>query len=151
MAGLAPVTNPALDAGEIEINVQFLDPGQGLLDVNPGRISTHCMGDTVRSIEQSAEWHGCGPPAKLDSILFVCRFGEEPLTSQPAAVAVPGAPPVPRPIAAAAADQVPDALTEAETILWSGLPDLTAADIQALKTRRLDRSAAAAEMATEWD
>ena len=44
-----------------------------------------------------------------------------------------------------------DALTEAETILWSGLPDLTAADIQALKTRRLDRSAAAAEMATEWD
>ena len=108
MAGLAPVTNPALDAGEIEINVQFLDPGQGLLDVNPGRISTHCMGDTVRSIEQSAEWHGCGPPAKLDSILFVCRFGEERLTSQPAAVAVPGAPPGPRPIAAAAADQVPD-------------------------------------------
>lgn len=44
-----------------------------------------------------------------------------------------------------------DALTEAKIILWSGLPDLTAADIQALKTRRLDRSAAAAEMATEWD
>ena len=44
-----------------------------------------------------------------------------------------------------------DALTEAKTILWSGLSDLTAADIQALKTRRLDRSAAAAEMATEWD
>lgn len=120
---------------------------------------------------------------------------------------MPGAPPVPRPIAAATADQVPDvspavhadqaavpdfiplvpsptpsvdqldkvqrhveslalrttdmlesigfnspdALTEAKTILWSGLPDLTAADIQALKTRRVDRSAAAAEMTTEWD
>ena len=45
----------------------------------------------------------------------------------------------------------PDALTEAKTILWSGLPDLTAADIQALKARRVDRSAAAAEMTTEWD
>ncbi|CAL1142309.1 unnamed protein product [Cladocopium goreaui] len=173
MAGLVPLRNPALDAGEIEMNVRFLDPGLAMA-VGPDRISTHSMGDSVRTLAQSAEWHGCGPPARLASLLLVCRNGEEPLTSRPAEVPVDFMPLPDRPqpsedqlrkvhhhvesLVLKATDMLEgigfnnrDALNEAETLFWSDIRDFTVADVQALKKRRVDRAASTVEQMTERD
>ena len=173
MAGLVPLRNPALDAGEIEVNVRFLDPGLALA-VDPDRISTHSMGDSVRTLAQSAEWHGCGPPARLDSLLLVCRNGEEPLTSRPAEIPVDFTPLPHRPqpsedqlrkvhqhvesLVLKATDMLEgigfnnrDALNEAKTLIWSDIRDFTVADVQALKKRRVDRAASTVNQMTEWD